>query len=237
VPAYAYGSYGISSNVTFSSNRFSLVDRGVVYALRTSAAAATWARRGTTPGAWQNKMNTFTDFIACAEYLKREQGVRAGPAGDPGRQRGRLLMGAVTNLRPNCSRRARPGAVRGRHQHHARRVAPAHRGEFEEWGNPKVAGRLRGDEDVLAVRQLHPRPTPHAGQDQPQRQPGGFWEPAKLRGEAAHARHRREAGAVQVQHGRGHGGASGRYDALHEVAFDYAWVLNTLGAAGTKAIP
>jgi oligopeptidase B len=236
---YAYGSYGAPSNVTFSSARFSLVDRGVVYALAHVRGGGDLGKQWHDAGRMQNKMNTFTDFIACGEFLKREKVCAPDRLVIQGGSAGGLLVGAVTNLRPDLW----TGAL-------AQvpfvdvintmldESLPLTVGEFEEWGNPKLDAdyavmRTYSPYDNLAAR-AYPAMLVKTSLNDSQ---VGFWEPAKYV-----ARLRTLDTGVQpvlfkCNMGAGHGGASGRYDALHEVAFDYAWVLETLGVADAKPVP
>jgi oligopeptidase B len=230
---YAYGSYGISSNVTFSSSRFSLVDRGVVYALAHIRGGGDLGKKWHDAGRMQNKMNTFTDFIACAEYLKREHVCAPDRLVIQGGSAGGLLMGAVTNLRPDLFTGvlAQVPFVDVINTMLDESL-PLTVGEFEEWGNPKVAA------DYAVMKKYSPYDNLHAAaypamlvKTSLNDSQVGFWEPAKFVAKLRTL----DSGAKQVlfkcNMGAGHGGASGRYDALHEVAFDYAWVLNTLDAA------
>ncbi|MEO5618773.1 MAG: prolyl oligopeptidase family serine peptidase, partial [Candidatus Eisenbacteria bacterium] len=236
---YAYGSYGIPSNVTFSSSRFSLVDRGVVYALAHIRGGGDLGKKWHDQGRMKNKMNTFTDFITCAEFLKKEQYCAPDRLVIQGGSAGGLVMGAVTNLRPDLF----TGVLA--------QVPfvdlintmlddslPLTVGEFEEWGNP----RSKPDYEVMKryspydnlASGSHPAMLVKTSLNDSQ---VGYWEAAKY---VARLR-ALDAGGRPVlfkcNMGAGHGGASGRYDALHEVAFDYAWVLNTLGAAETNLVP
>ena len=236
---YAYGSYGISSNVTFSSCRFSLVDRGVVYALAHIRGGGDLGKKWHDAGRMQNKMNTFTDFIACAEHLKRDKICAPDRLVIQGGSAGGLLVGAVTNLRPDLFTGvlAQVPFVDVINTMLDESL-PLTVGEFEEWGNPKVAA------DYAVMKKYSPYDNLHAAsypamlvKTSLNDSQVGYWEPAKFVAKLRSL----DTGANRVlfkcNMGAGHGGASGRYDALHEVAFDYAWVLNTLGAADAKAIP
>jgi oligopeptidase B len=236
---YAYGSYGISQNVTFSSSRFSLVDRGVVYALAHIRGGGDLGKKWHDAGRMQNKMNTFTDFIACAEYLKRDKVCAPDRLVIQGGSAGGLLMGAVTNLRPDLFTGvlAQVPFVDVINTMLDESL-PLTVGEFEEWGNPKVAA------DYAVMRTYSPYDNLHAAayptmlvKTSLNDSQVGFWEPAKFVAKLRTLDTGSRPVLFKCNMGAGHGGASGRYDALHEVAFDYAWVLNTLGAAGTKAIP
>jgi len=236
---YAYGSYGIPSNVTFSSSRFSLVDRGVVYALAHVRGGGDLGKPWHDAGRMQRKMNTFTDFIACGEFLKREKVCAPDRLVIQGGSAGGLLVGAVTNLRPDLwtGVLAQVPFVDVINTMLDESL-PLTVGEFEEWGNPKLDAdfavmRTYSPYDNLAAR-AYPAMLVKTSLNDSQ---VGFWEPAKY---VARLR-TLDTGAKPVlfkcNMGAGHGGASGRYDALHEVAFDYAWVLETLGVADAKPVP
>jgi len=236
---YAYGSYGFPSNVMFSSNRFSLVDRGVVYALAHIRGGGDLGKKWHDAGRMQNKMNTFTDFIACAEYLKREKVCAADRLVIQGGSAGGLLVGAVTNLRPDLFTGvlAQVPFVDVINTMLDESL-PLTVGEFEEWGNPKVAADYAVMKKYSPYDNLHPAafPTMLVKTSLNDSQVG-YWEPAKYVARLRTLDTGTKPVLFKCNMGAGHGGASGRYDALHEVAFDYAWVLNTLGAAGAKALP
>jgi len=228
---YGYGSYGISMPVTFSSNRLSLLDRGVIFAIAHIRGGGELGKPWHDAGRMHRKMNTFTDFIACAEDLialgfaaKNKLIVEGGSAGG-------LLMGAVANLRPDLFR-----AVVS----HVPFVdvlntmldptLPLTVGEYEEWGNPQRA------EDYFYIksycpythleRKDYPSMLVKTGLNDSQVM---YWEPAKY---VAKLRTLKTDGNVlllKTNLGVGHGGASGRYDYLKEIAFDYAFVLGELG--------
>jgi len=111
-------------------------------------------------------------------------------------------------------------------------------GEFEEWGNPKVAAdyavmKTYSPYDNLRTA-AYPTMLVKTSLNDSQ---VGYWEPAKYVAKLRTLDTGTKPVLFKCNMGAGHGGASGRYDALHEVAYDYAWVLNTLGAAGAKALP
>jgi len=236
---YAYGSYGIPSHVTFSSARFSLVDRGVVFALAGIRGGGDMGKAWHDAGRMQNKMNTFTDFIACAEFLKRQKYCAPDRLVIQGGSAGGLLVGAVTNLRPDLFTGvlAQVPFVDVINTMLDESL-PLTVTEFEEWGNPKVPqdyAVIRGYSpyDNLARRE-YPAMLVKTSLNDSQ---VGYWEAAKYVAKVRTLDTGRKPVLFKCNMGAGHGGASGRYDALHEVAFDYAWILNTLGAVDTQAIP
>ncbi|MEQ1832336.1 MAG: S9 family peptidase [Candidatus Eisenbacteria bacterium] len=236
---YSYGSYGISSNVTFSSARFSLIDRGVVYALAHIRGGGDLGKKWHDAGRMANKMNTFTDFIACAEYLKAQKVCAPDRLVIQGGSAGGLLMGAVVNLRPDLftgvlSQVPFVDVINTMLDE----SLPLTVGEFEEWGNPKVEADYRvmrrySPYDNLA-RGAYPAMLVKTSLNDSQ---VGYWEPAKYVAKLRTLDTGGQPVLFKCNMGAGHGGASGRYDALHEVAFDYAWILNTLKAPDPKPVP
>jgi oligopeptidase B len=228
---YGYGSYGISMPVTFSSNRLSLLDRGLIFAIAHVRGGGELGKPWHDAGRMHRKMNTFTDFIACAEDLialgfaaKNKLIIEGGSAGG-------LLMGAVTNLRPDLFR-----AVVS----HVPFVdvlntmldptLPLTVGEYEEWGNPQRAEDYSYIKSYCPYTRLERKGYPamllKTGLNDSQVM---YWEPAKY---VAKLRTLKTDGNVlllKTNMGAGHGGASGRYDYLKEIAFDYAFLLSELG--------
>ncbi len=236
---YAYGSYGISQNATFSSARYSLVDRGVVYALAHIRGGGDLGKKWHDAGRMANKMNTFTDFIACAEYLKKEKVCAPDRLVIQGGSAGGLLVGAVTNLRPELFTGvlAQVPFVDVINTMLDESL-PLTVSEFEEWGNPKVADQYKvmrsySPYDNLA-KHAYPAMLVKTSLNDSQ---VGYWEPAKYVAKLRTLDTGTQPVLFKCNMGAGHGGASGRYDALHETAFDYAWVLNTLGVTEPKPAP
>ena len=230
---YGYGSYGISMPVSFSSNRLSLLDRGMIFAIAHTRGGGELGKPWHDAGRMHRKMNTFTDFLACAEDLiawgfaaKDKLIIEGGSAGG-------LLMGAAANLRPDLFR-----AVVS----HVPFVdvlntmldptLPLTVGEYEEWGNPQRA------EDYFLMksycpytrleRKDYPAMLVKTGLNDSQVM---YWEPAKYAAKLRTLKTDGNALLLKTNMGAGHGGASGRYDYLREIAFDYAFVLNELGIA------
>ena len=236
---YAYGSYGISSNVTFSSARFSLVDRGVVYALAHIRGGGDLGKPWHDAARMSTKMNTFTDFVACAQHLVTQKWTGADRLVIQGGSAGGLLMGAVTNLRPDLFKGvlAQVPFVDVLNTMLDESL-PLTVGEFEEWGNPKDPEQYRWMRAYSPYDNLAPRAYPailvRTSLNDSQ---VGYWEPAKYVAKLRTL----ETGAnpllFRCNMGAGHGGASGRYDALRDVAFDYAWILRTVGRDGPAPAP
>ncbi len=228
---YGYGSYGISMPVTFSSNRLSLLDRGVIFAIAHIRGGGELGKPWHDAGRMHRKMNTFTDFIACAEDLIALGFAARDKIIIEGGSAGGLLMGAVTNLRPDLFR-----AVVS----HVPFVdvlntmldstLPLTIGEYEEWGNPQRAEDYFYMKSycpyTLLERKDYPAMLVKTGLNDSQVM---YWEPAKY---VAKLRTLKTDGNVlllKTNMGAGHGGASGRYDYLKEIAFDYAFLLSELG--------
>jgi oligopeptidase B len=236
---YGYGSYGIPQNVTFSSTRFSLVDRGMVFAMAHVRGGGEFGETWHEAARMASKMNTFTDFIACGEELIRQKIARKDGLVIQGGSAGGLLMGAVTNLRPDLFRGvlAQVPFVDVLNTMLDESL-PLTVGEFEEWGNPKIAEQYRW------MRAYSPYDNIHAA-----RYPSmlvrtslndsqvSYWEPAKFVARLRAVKTDSNPLLFRCNMGAGHGGASGRYDALRDVAFDYAWVLGTVGLAGKGPLP
>ena len=236
---YAYGSYGIPSNVTFNSNRFSLVDRGMVYALAHIRGGGDLGKPWHDAGRMANKMNTFTDFVDCAQALEDAKWTRADRLVIQGGSAGGLLMGAAVNLRPDLfkgvlSQVPFVDVINTMLDE----SLPLTVGEFEEWGNPKVAeqyGWIRrySPYDNLEAK-AYPAMLVKTSLNDSQ---VGFWEPAKYVAKLRTLKTDANPVLFRCNMGAGHGGASGRYDALRDVAFDYTWILHTVGLADTKPLP
>jgi oligopeptidase B len=227
----AYGSYGFPYPLHFSSNRLSLLDRGFVVAIAHIRGGGDMGKPWHDAGRMHNKMNTFTDFIACAEHLIQQKYTSPSRLIIQGGSAGGLLMGAVCNLRPDLF-----GAVVS----HVPFVdvintmldtsLPLTVGEFEEWGNPAE----KDDYDYISTycpytnvgQQGYPamlvKTSLHDSQVM-------YWEPAKYVAKIRELRTDDNPLLLVINMHAGHGGASGRYDYLHEIALDYAFMLDQMG--------
>jgi oligopeptidase B len=234
---YGYGSYGLSMTAAFSSNRLSLLDRGIVFAIAHIRGGGELGKPWHDDGRLGRKLNTFTDFVACAEFLVKEGYADPGKVVAEGGSAGGLLMGVVCNRRPDLwkavvSKVPFVDVINSMLDE----TLPLTVGEFEEWGNPKDPGdyayiRAYCPYSNLA-RQAYPallvKTSFHDSQVM-------YWEPAKY---VARMRTLKTDGnpvLLKTNMAAGHGGASGRYDALRETAFDYAFVLTRLGLAPAPA--
>jgi oligopeptidase B len=228
---YGYGSYGYSLPLGFSSNRLSLLDRGVVMAYAHIRGGGDLGKPWHDAGKMLVKRNTFTDFIAAAEHLT------AAGYGDPARvaieggSAGGLLMGAVVNLRAELFR-----AVVS----HVPFVdvmntmldssLPLTVPEYEEWGDPNQESYFNYMRSYSPYDNLKPGSYPamlvktslHDSQVM-------YWEPAKYVARLRTLKTDNNSLLLVTNMKAGHGGASGRYDYLKEIAFDYAFMLMELG--------
>jgi oligopeptidase B len=231
---YGYGSYGLSIDMSFNSNVFSMVDRGVVAAVAHIRGGGEMGKAWHDAGRMMNKKTTFTDFISCAEDLvKRGYGSKNRLVIE-GRSAGGLLMGAVLNLRPDLFKAALVGVpfvdVMNTMLDES---LPLTVGEFEEWGNPKEKAAFDymitySPYDNVEAKNYPDMLVKTSFNDSQVM----YWEPAKY---VAKMR------ALRTDHNTlilktnlspaGHGGASGRYDRLKEASFDYAYILREMGIA------
>jgi oligopeptidase B len=229
---YGYGSYGISIDMFFNSNIFSMVDRGVVYAVAHIRGGGEMGKAWHDAGRMMNKKTTFTDFIACAEdLLKRGYGSKDRLTIE-GRSAGGLLMGAVLNLRPDLFKAALVGVpfvdVINTMLDES---LPLTVGEFEEWGNPKEKAAFDymisySPYDNIEAK-AYPNMLVKTSFNDSQVM---YWEPAKYVAKMRATRTDKNILLLKTNLSpAGHGGASGRYDRLHESAFDYAYLLTQMG--------
>jgi oligopeptidase B len=228
---YGYGSYGISVPVNFSSNLLSLLDRGVIYAVAHIRGGGELGKPWHDAGRMKQKHNTFADFIASAEHLIAQRYTTPEKLVIEGGSAGGLLMGAVTNMRPELFRMVIT---------HVPFVdvlntmldasLPLTVGEYEEWGNPQIA------EDYFTMksycpytnleRKAYPAILAKTGLNDSQVM---YWEPAKYVAKMRTLKTDANPLLLKINMGAGHGGASGRYDYLREIALDYAFLLTQLG--------
>jgi oligopeptidase B len=235
---YGYGSYGNSQSATFSSARLSLLDRGLVYAVAHIRGGGEMGKAWHDDGRMLRKMNTFTDFIDCAEYLVAQRYAARDRIAAQGGSAGGLLMGAVTNMRPDLFRAVVANVPFVDVINTMRdSTLPLTVGELEEWGNPFIA------EQYAYIRQYSPYDN-LARRDYPAMLVTTsfndsqvlYHEPAKYVARMRTLRTDTNPLVFVTNMGAGHGGASGRYDRLREVARDWSFVLWQLGATQPTAI-
>jgi oligopeptidase B len=229
---YGYGSYGISIDMFFNSNIFSMVDRGVVTAVAHIRGGGEMGKAWHDAGRMMNKKTTFTDFISSAEYLVKSGYGSKDRLVIEGRSAGGLLMGAVLNMRPDLFHAALVGVPFVDVMNTMLdETLPLTVGEFEEWGNPKEKAAF----DYMITYSPYDNVEAKNYPDMLVRTSFNdsqvmYWEPAKYvaKMRALRTDHNTLIFKVNLQPA-GHGGASGRYDRLHEASFDYAWILGEMG--------
>jgi oligopeptidase B len=226
-----YGSYGIPNPVTFASNRLSLLDRGVVCAIAHVRGGGELGKPWHDDGRMLSKRNTFTDFIAVAEFLLAGKYGASARLVIEGRSAGGLLMGAVTNLRPDLMK-----AVISKVpfvdviNSMLDETLPLTVGEFEEWGNPKRLEEYAYMKTYCPYSNLEAKAYPALlittsfNDSQVM-----YWEPAKYTAKLRTLKADLNPLLLKTNLAAGHGGASGRYDLLREVAFDYSFMLSQMG--------
>lgn len=230
---YGYGSYGISMDPGFSSNRLALLDRGFVFAIAHIRGGGDLGRPWYEAGKLLNKKNTFTDFIACAEHLCRKGYTSPSKLVISGGSAGGLLMGAVLNQRPDlfygCVMHVPFVDVLNTMLD---KTLPLTVTEYDEWGNPEDRKYFDAIRSYSPYDNIRPQNYPHmlvtGGLNDPRVQ---YWEPAKWVAKLREMKTDRNLLLLKINMGAGHGGPSGRYDYLREIAFDYAFILKILGMA------
>ena len=230
---YAYGSYGYSTDPGFSSNIFSLVDRGFVFAIAHIRGGQEMGRGWYDDGKMQRKKNTFTDFIAAAEHLVQRGYTRSDRLAIRGGSAGGLLMGAVTNMRPDLFRAVIadvPFVDVINTMLDA--TIPLTTQEWQQWGNPANAPEYAymksySPYDNVAAKN-YPSILVTAGLNDPR---VGYWEPAKWVAKLRATKTDKNTLLLKTNMGAGHGGSSGRYDYLKEMAFRYAFMLDQVKIA------
>ncbi|AXP01944.1 S9 family peptidase [Pseudomonas sp. FP2300] len=228
---YGYGAYGESLDPWFSHARLSLLDRGVAFAIAHVRGGGELGEAWYRAGKQEHKHNTFSDFIACAEHLIANGFTTAGQLAISGGSAGGLLIGAVLNQRPELFKVA---------------IAevpfvdvlntmldpdlPLTVTEYDEWGNPEepdVYDRIRAYapyENVSA--QAYPALLVIAGYNDSRVQ---YWEAAKWVAKLRATKTDDNPLLLKTELDAGHGGMSGRYQGLRDVALEYAFVLKVLG--------
>ncbi|HWB40586.1 MAG TPA: prolyl oligopeptidase family serine peptidase, partial [Gemmatimonadales bacterium] len=220
-----------SFDPAFSSNLLSLLNRGYVVAIAHVRGGEEMGRAWYESGKLLHKRNSFTDFVAAAEHLVAEGYTSADRLAINGGSAGGLLMGAVTNLRPDLFQ-AVIAEVPFVDVVNTMLDAslPLTVIEYDEWGNPNDPAYYEYIRSYSPYDNVASRDYPHilvtAGLNDPR---VAYWEPAKW---TARLRARKTDGnrlLLRTNMGAGHGGASGRYDYLREVAFKYAFLLDVIG--------
>jgi len=231
---YGYGSYGASMDPAFNPSRLSLLDRGVAFAIAHVRGGGEMGRQWYEDGKFLRKRNTFTDFIACARHLVTEGYTSSDRLVAMGRSAGGLLMGAITNMAPELFR----GIVAGVPfvdvvTTMLDESIPLTAGEYEEWGDPTDPEYYRYMLGYSPYDNVEPKDYPEilvtAGLNDPRVQ---YWEPAKWVAKLRTVKTDDNRLILKTFMGAGHFSSSGRYDYLKDTAFEYAFVLDTLGISG-----
>lgn len=228
-----YGSYGASIDHRFNAQDLSLLDRGVVLATAYVRGGGEMGRRWYLDGKLDKKMNSFTDFIASAEMLVRSGWTRPDQLIITGRSAGGLLVGAATHLRPDLFKAvvAEVPFVDVINSMLDETI-PLTTEEFVEWGNPKRPADYAWMRAYSPYDNLKPGPYPavlaRAGLNDSQ---VPYWEPAKFVARLRTVKTDTRPVLFDINLTAGHGGASGRYDALRERARVYAFMLDQWGLA------
>lgn len=228
---YGYGSYGLSMDPWFSASVLSLVDRGFVYALVHIRGGSEMGRYWYDEGKLLKKKNTFTDFISCTEFLIKNKYASAKNIFAEGGSAGGLLMGAVANMRPDLYK----GVVAAVPFVDVLTTMldssiPLTTSEYDEWGNPnekKYYNYIKSYSPYDNVKaQDYPYMLVTTGLHDSQVQ---YWEPAKWVAKLRELKKDKNFVLLKTEMSAGHGGLSGRFQRLKEVALDYAFMIYVNG--------
>lgn len=228
---YGYGSYEISIDPTFSQTRVSLLDRGFVYAIGHIRGGGEMGKEWYESGKFLKKKNTFTDFIACAEHLIAQKYTSKDKLVIQGGSAGGLLMGAVMNMRPDLWKGVLANVPFVDVINTMLDASlPLTTGEYEEWGNPNDKKYYDYMKSYSPYDNIEKKAYPHllmtTGLNDSQ---VPYWEPAKFAAKLRTMKTDNNLLMMKIDMGVGHGGSSGRFDRLKEIAFEYAFVLKVLG--------
>jgi oligopeptidase B len=228
---YAYGSYGSSTDPTFSIPRLSLLDRGFVYAIAHIRGGQEMGRQWYDDGKMFKKKNTFTDFIDCSEFLIAEKYTSADKLFAQGGSAGGLLMGAIVNMRPDLYK----GIV-------AKvpfvdvittmldKDIPLTTGEFDEWGNPENPESYMYMLEYSPYDQVKAQEYPNmlvtTGLHDSQVQ---YWEPAKWVAKLREMKTDNNKLLLRTNMETGHGGTTGRFRVYKEIAQEYSFIVDLAG--------
>jgi oligopeptidase B len=231
-----YGAYGISSDAEFASTQLSLVDRGFVYAIAHIRGGGELGRSWYEDGKLLNKKNSFTDFIRCTEFLIEHKYCSAARVAISGGSAGGLLMGAAMNMRPDLfttvvafvpfvdvlNTMSDP-------------TLPLTVTEYEEWGNPNEPKYFDYISSYSPYDNIQQKQYPNllvtAGLNDPR---VSYWEPAKWVAKQRTLKDQHRILLLKTNLSAGHGGDSGRFDRLKEVALEYVFILKTLKMADSQ---
>lgn len=227
---YGYGSYGISTEAAFSSVRLSLLDRGFVYAIAHVRGGQEMGRAWYEDGKFFKKKNTFTDFVACAGQLIESGFTNKEKMFAMGGSAGGLLMGAVINMRPDLFK----GVVAAVPfvdvvTTMLDESIPLTTGEYDEWGNPNKQDFYKYMLSYSPYDNVEAKEYPNllvtTGLHDSQVQ---YWEPAKWVAKLRYLKKDNNLLLLHTNMESGHGGASGRFKRIKEIALEYLFILNLL---------
>lgn len=224
---YGYGSYGASMDPTFSSTRLSLLDRGFVYAIAHIRGGQEMGRQWYEDGKMMKKINTFTDFIDCGKYLIDQKFTSKGHLYAQGGSAGGLLMGAVMNMAPELwngiiAQVPFVDVVNTMLDE----TIPLTTNEFDEWGNPKNREAYNYMKSYSPYENIEAKAYPNllvtTGLHDSQVQ---YFEPAKWVAKLRATKTDKKVLLLKTDMEVGHGGASGRFDYLKDIALNYAFLF------------
>jgi len=228
---YGYGSYGATMDPSFSSTRLSLLDRGFAFAIAHIRGSQTYGRPWYEDGKMSHKMNTFTDFVDCSQYLINENYTSEAHLFAMGGSAGGLLMGAVINLAPDLYK----GVVAAVPfvdvvNTMLDETIPLTSNEWDEWGNPKIKEEYDYMMKYSPYDNVKPQAYPNmlvtTGYFDSQVQ---YWEPEKWVAKLRDMKTDNHLLLMHVNMDAGHGGKSGRFRRYREVALEYAFIFNLVG--------
>jgi oligopeptidase B len=233
---YAYGSYGSTTEPTFNSTRLSLIDRGFVFAIAHVRGGQEMGRSWYDDGKMMRKKNTFTDFIDVAEHLVNEKYTAKERLVANGGSAGGLLMGVVTNMRPDLFRAVVADVpFVDVINTMADASIPLTAQEWQQWGNPhkkdEYAYMLSYSPYDNVERKDYPALLVTSGLNDSR---VAYWEPSKWVAKLREMKTDRNPLLLKMNMGAGHGGSSGRYERYREIAFRYAFVVDAVGLAVTQ---
>ncbi len=236
---YGYGSYGISIDPSFSANRISLLDRGVIFAIAHIRGGGELGEAWHDDGRMMTKRNTFTDFIACGDYLVENKYTTHQRMVIQGGSAGGLLIGATINMRPDLAKIAIldvPFVDVINTMSDA--SLPLTTGEYIEWGNPNNKAEYEymktySPYDNIAAKD-YPTMLLYTSLNDSQ---VPYWEPAKFAAKLRAMKTDKNPLLFRINLDAGHGGASGRFDRLREVAFEYATGMDRMASRSIRHFP
>ncbi len=228
---YAYGSYGMSMDPTFSSARLSLLDRGFVFAIAHIRGGEEMGREWYEDGKMMHKKNTFTDFVDCAQFLIQERFTSSSHLYAQGGSAGGLLMGAIINLSPSLWNGviAQVPFVDVVNTMLDESI-PLTTNEYDEWGNPNEKPAYDYMKSYSPYENIEAKEYPNllvtTGLHDSQVQ---YFEPAKWVAKLRATKKGNNVILLKTDMDYGHGGASGRFDYLKDVALNYAFLFKLEG--------